>query len=709
LEGYNPLPLKIDKAPLLQKDHPFLYKRIDLIEKRFKYAEKIGIACGEISGGFYCLDFDNHKGEDIQSVFDDFYNQPPVQYLLKSGLICFYTTMSGGFHCYFKYKNATLKGRTISRWEDNSTMIEIRGNGQYVCCFPSIGYQHVDGCELTELDYIDDEYLNYIIEICYSYSIIPIQDYTDAEKRQWKGEWSNATVDGQYNNESAAEARELLMDHGWSIASKRYDGVEYWVRPGKNPEDGISATWGKRKNMFYVFSSSALPFAEGKAYSPFNIYTILKFNGDWKKAKDSLKPAVEIKDDPVEQIKELFPIDVFPTFISDYILELKRTLNFHPDFTAAAVMFTLATINGNKYKLKVKNGWEAPTIFWFACVGYPGTIKTHPVKTIINPIYKIDKQSKKQYDLELLAYDPDAKNKQPKPKFKQLLISDYTIEALHNIHDYNTRGIGLYKDELVGFLNDMNKYRKGSDEQFWLESFNNGTHIVNRVTKEPLLIQNICINVIGTIQHDVLNDIVLQHYGNGLIDRFLFTSAENKVYELTDQEIDDQFGTFWDSLISKMNRNWFYLKSEDTEIIKMTPEAFKVYQSIDKDYVTIQNSDEVGQEEKNYLSKMKTYVPRFALLLAIMEGIVYDMYIMVEEKHMVNAGRIAQYFIKTAKSVFQNNNEFRDIKSVDSSLKGKTRDERIFAIYEKEISVSEISKYFKISKQHVYRILKGKK
>jgi hypothetical protein len=52
-----------------------------------------------------------------------------------------------------------------------------------------------------------------------------------------------------------------------------------------------------------------------------------------------------------------------------------------------------------------------------------------------------------------------------KPGFKQTIVSDSTLEALHVVHSINKTRICFYKDELVGFLNDMNRYRKGSDEQ----------------------------------------------------------------------------------------------------------------------------------------------------------------------------------------------------------------------------------------------------
>ena len=57
-EGLNPLPLKSNKAPMLEKGHNYLYEKVkeDDVEKLFKQAEKIGIACGLVSDGFYCID-----------------------------------------------------------------------------------------------------------------------------------------------------------------------------------------------------------------------------------------------------------------------------------------------------------------------------------------------------------------------------------------------------------------------------------------------------------------------------------------------------------------------------------------------------------------------------------------------------------------------------------------------------------------------------
>jgi hypothetical protein len=711
-EGYNPLPLLNNKAPKLPKDHKFLYEPINNIEQRFKNCDKIGIACGNVSGGFYGLDFDCHKGQNLESIFNDFIENQLVTHLISENKLSVVKTPSGGYHFYFRL-NKELKGGVISKWDDNTTMIEIRGNGQYLCTYPSENYTFLAGALMTEIVYIDQFEFNSLKTICESFSRHIIEQNNDPTKRVWTGKWNNDTIEGNFNNHDGEEiAKKLLYEAGWQLASvRKSDNVELWVRPNKSIDDGISATFGAMPKMFYVFTSNAAPFKERTAYNPFQIYTELKFKGDWKAAKDSLKPAQinnETEVDTEIQTNE-FPIDVFPEFFQEYILELKKSLNFHVDFSSAALMFTFSTLIGNKYKLKVKNGWEAAPIFWFACVGYPGTIKTHPIKTMVKPLSVLDKESKINYDSEVSEYnETDNKQGAKKPRFKQLLISDYTVEALHNIHDINKRGVGLYKDELKGFLNDMNKYRKGSDEEFWLESFNNGSYIVNRVTKDPIMVSDICINIIGTIQYDVLNEVVRQYKGNGLIDRFLFTAAEANVYPINSNELDDKYFTTWLNLCRSMNFNFEYNELEGTDVIQMTPEVFKIYQEIDFEYCAIQNNENESQAIKNYLSKMKTYVPRFALLFCIIDAVGNDGYIELEPIHMEKARKVANYFINTAKVIFSNSDEQIDIQQVESSFKGLKKQDKIIKLMDQGFKTKDICKFYGCSKQYINKIVNQK-
>jgi len=298
--GLNPLPLKDNKAPMLPTEHNFLYQQIDDIENRFKSAKKIGIACGAVSDGFYCIDFDAHNNEPILDILNDFLKVNYIQNLLQNGKLSIYSTAGGGYHIYFIYRLEVMQGTALARWQTKSVMIEMRGNGQYVACYPSNGYKHIKGVEYVKLNELENEIeLKQILDLARSFN--QFKDIVNKKKnsdKKWAENWKDTTPDGKYNLECQNEAIELLEKYGWQFANERTDGTQYWVRPNKNIEDGFSATFNHFKGMFYIFSEDAncLPFEAGNAYSPFNILTLLKYDNDWKRAKDDLRKRFNMVD-----------------------------------------------------------------------------------------------------------------------------------------------------------------------------------------------------------------------------------------------------------------------------------------------------------------------------------------------------------------------------------------------------------------------------
>lgn len=303
MEGLQPLPLKENKAPMLEKGHNYLYESIkeDDVDRLFNNAQKIGIACGKVSNGFYCLDFDKHNGEPIKDIYESFISLPYIFGLILEGKLSIYSTAGGGYHIYFIYKDDVLSGEVFAYWETKSVMIEIRGNGQYAACWPSQGYQHINGPEYLKLEPLESsEEFNAIKDLSHSfnkYKEIVSKTRTIDSNKKWAESWKDTTPDGKYNIENQQEAKDLLAKAGWQYCENRGD-VEYWTRPNKDIKDGFSATFGHFPGMFYIFSEdlNCKPFNAKQAYSPFNILTELKYDGDWKRAKDELRKRFNMVD-----------------------------------------------------------------------------------------------------------------------------------------------------------------------------------------------------------------------------------------------------------------------------------------------------------------------------------------------------------------------------------------------------------------------------
>ena len=77
-------------------------------------------------------------------------------------------------------------------------------------------------------------------------------------------------------------AFDLLLKAGWRVVGRFGDGVRL-CRPGK--VHGVSATLGyKAPGVFHVFTSSAAPFENDRAYDAYQIFALLECNGDFKEA-----------------------------------------------------------------------------------------------------------------------------------------------------------------------------------------------------------------------------------------------------------------------------------------------------------------------------------------------------------------------------------------------------------------------------------------
>ena len=450
---------------------------------------------------------------------------------------------------------------------------------------------------------------------------------------------------------------------------------------------------------------------ENRADSVYRLYSdqhgTVKFDDSQPAPPPTQSP---VHDDAPEAPAGRFPIDVFPGAIPSFIRSLNQSLNYSQDFLSISIMFALATLNGNKVKLRVKQEWNAPTIFWFAAVGEPGTMKSHPIRSILEPIKQIDRDSKKLYDEEYDRYEDElaqSKNKSTvrRPVYRQILINDITLESLHEVHSYNRRGLGLYRDELIGFLFDMNRYHKGSDEQFWLESFNNGSYTVNRVSKRPCLIEDTNINIIGTIQPSVFSKVSRDYSGNGLVDRFLYTSAEREVYPMNLNDLDPRWMKWWTDSIFNIHKTFDYIDKDDTVLLDMTSAASAKLIDVDVQVCAMQKSDDLSDAMKNYLNKYKTYMPRFTLLMALMDHGFADSPLEVNESHVTRANQIMQYFFQSARTIFSEAEKTSEINDVIGARKGMTKSEQILHLHSKGFKNSDIARMMKVSRAYITKII----
>ena len=244
------------------------------LEANFARAEGLGIVCGKVSGNLELLDFD-----DGGSAFEPWFCSIP-EYLAKRLVV--EQSPSGGKHVYYRVANgyAVPGNRKLAMKADGHVLVETRGEGGFVKCAPSKGYELMSG-DFLHVPTVSPIEENILIDAAVALderkkevdnSPLHLPPTPDLSATPWD----------DYNERGDLAA--LLETHGWK-RTKSGDN-EHWERPGKD-EHSTSATWNG--TVFYVFSSNACGFEPNKGYNKFSVYAILECGGDAKEAARRLR------------------------------------------------------------------------------------------------------------------------------------------------------------------------------------------------------------------------------------------------------------------------------------------------------------------------------------------------------------------------------------------------------------------------------------
>ena len=271
--GFAVHPTKSDKSPLMPTDWK---NGFDI--SAFENASGIGVICGKKSGGLECFDFDNHFG-DAKKVLSDFISIPEVKKIYDKYKLPIEKSVNGGYHLLFRC-TVNEGNRKLAQRKNNAgradAIIETRGEGGYFCAFPSYGYT-VERNDIFKISTITTIERATLIDAACSFN--------EFHQQVFKTEFETGDRPGDLFNQSSEAGQvtvSLLQKAGW----KQIDSYK-WRRPDKT--DGISATFGKvAKDVFYCFTSNGHPFEPNRAYTPFQVFALLKFNGDFKEAAKSI-------------------------------------------------------------------------------------------------------------------------------------------------------------------------------------------------------------------------------------------------------------------------------------------------------------------------------------------------------------------------------------------------------------------------------------
>jgi len=333
---------------------------------------------------------------------------------------------------------------------------------------------------------------------------------------------------------------------------------------------------------------------------------------------------------------------------------------------------------------------------------------------MLSPLIKENNKKIKEYIEKKKEYDAYEKltkaekekhiDVEPPPK-KQNIVDDITMEALIDLHENVPHGIGIFKDELAGWLKDMNKYRAGSDLEAWLSSWSGASININRMSRAGSFVEKPFMPVIGGIQPGILNTLYNDDKkDNGFMDRMLISFPENVVPQYNDKEIDYQAIEWYDMVLKRMI-NIIDNVEEDRKKVTFCTNAKKMWIKKFNEISDKQNSEDENEYFKSMYPKQKSYIPRFALILHIIHCSVnpdYDIAV-ISEQAMDGAIRLSDYFVAHAKKIKLDTKVTEDLGNV--VIGHNSIFEKVKAAYnnDKEFNRSKLADLLSVSRMTIAR------
>lgn len=670
--------------------------------------------------------------KEMQDFWSEYYGTLKESIYDFDNKFAVYKTKSGGYHILYKSKRIKGNTKIASLKGHKEAVIESRGNGGYVFVYPD---NKIGTKSYFDVDFITDEDYEILWNVSQSYNYQ--EPKPDKIHQKTKNYYSEGLTPWQdFNNKNTC--LDVVVPDDFDIPTNGIKKKHTLVRRhnATTPHSGyVFADSG----CMYLFSTGT-KYPHQTLLTPFACYSYKYHNGDFAAATkdlyeqgfgDRLKKEIKknepvIIDKPIIENTE-FPIEIFPEQLQYYIKECSEKLNMNVDYMGCSLLWLISVVVGNSFEIEVKVGWREKAIVWFALVGKAGIGKTPSIDKIIWPLSKLNNKEIKKYIEEKKKYDEFSKlsKKEQKetygenykvnePLKTQFIVNDITLEALVQMHQQSDNSVGVFKDELAGWLKDMNKYRAGSDLEFWLSTWS-GKHVsLNRKTSDSNFVDKPFMPVLGGIQPTIFNSLSTEeNKENGFLDRILLAYPEAEVSNFTESDIDYKIMAWYSDLITKFYQSIKQMTVRvDGEIkpnvLKFTDEGRNNYIRIYNEITEMQNSEKENEYLKSIYPKQKSYLPRFCILINVITSFMnelkglYD----VDKDCVLKAEKLCKYFINNAKKVKLDSNETKEIKNIFKDA--KTNSDKVKALYieDPNFNKSKASELLGVSRQYIHNIIK---
>jgi len=221
-----------------------------------------------------------------------------------------------------------------------------------------------------------------------------------------------------------------------------------------------------------------------------------------------------------------FPLDTLPEAVASFVSAQSAVVGCDPGGLAMSALVALSAAIDHRSTLRMmRHGdWLVSPRLWVLLLGDPSCKKTPIINAATRELESqqnalLDEHERRVTHHRSLGGKPED-DPPPPPRYVAI---DTTVEKLAVVLARHDRGILVKRDELSGWVGSMEKYASGrgssSDRAFWLQAYDGGSYLVDRIARGDLRVKNLSVSLIGGIQpkrlaelHGLASDGLLQRF-----------------------------------------------------------------------------------------------------------------------------------------------------------------------------------------------------
>lgn len=370
------------------------------------------------------------------------------------------------------------------------------------------------------------------------------------------------------------------------------------------------------------------------------------------------------------------PPELIPQSLRPWIADITERAQIPLEFVAAPAIVALSSVIGRSIGIypKRQDDWLVVPNLWGAIIGRPGVLKSPAMAEAMKPLQRLAKEAgdefkasaaARQAETDVIKLKIAALKDQGRAAAKgdgdlaaiqadlaslnaalggvetferRFIVNDPTVEKVGELLNQNPRGLLLVRDELSGWLRNLNKAGREGDREVYLEAWNGTNHyIYDRIGRGTLKIEALTLSIFGTIQPGKLRSYIAGALAggggdDGLLQRFQLIvwpdqgSEWKNVDRFPDTEAKNRALGVFRGLDALNPATVCAEMGDDIPALRFSPEAQELFnQWREKLEKRLRGAGmEATPAFESHLAKYRSLMPSLALIFQLVETVNGD-------------------------------------------------------------------------------------